>query len=113
MVTILLELTSEWLPGMKQGLRVLPLHDYAGESTAMVNWAPGSRFQRHVHPGGEEILVLEGTFSDEHGDYPAGTWLRNPPWSAHTPFSREGCTILVKVGHLSTENVPPNQIASR
>ena len=53
-----------------------------------------------MHMGGEEILVLEGTFSDEHGDYPAGTWMRSPHASEHQPFSREGCLIYVKVGHL-------------
>lgn len=30
-----------------------------------------------MHPGGEEILVPEGLFRDEDGDYPAGSWLRN------------------------------------
>jgi anti-sigma factor ChrR (cupin superfamily) len=51
--------------------------------------------------GGEEILVLEGTFQDEFGDYPEGTWLRNPHMSSHQPFSREGCLIYVKTGHLN------------
>ena len=55
----------------------------------------------HVHPGGEEILVLEGVFYDEHGDYPAGSWLRNPRYSEHTPFTgKEGALIYVKVGHI-------------
>ena len=62
-----------------------------------MRYAPGSRFERHVHGGGEEILVLEGVFSDEHGDYPAGTYLRNPVGSSHAPFSEGGCTILVKL----------------
>jgi anti-sigma factor ChrR (cupin superfamily) len=66
-------------------------------ATSIVRYAPGSRFERHVHGGGEEVLVLEGTFSDEHGDYSAGTYLRNPVGSSHTPFSEEGCTILVKL----------------
>jgi anti-sigma factor ChrR (cupin superfamily) len=55
-----------------------------------------------MHAGGEEILVLDGTFEDEHGAYPKGSWLRSPPLSRHAPFSREGCTILVKTGHLGT-----------
>jgi len=66
-------------------------------ATSIVRFAPGSRFQRHVHGGGEEVLVLEGTFSDEHGDYSAGTYLRNPVGSSHIPFSEGGCTILVKL----------------
>jgi len=95
---------AQWLPGLDPGLKVLPLHEFQGEHIALVRWAPGTRFKRHVHPGGEEIFVLEGVFADEYGEYPAGTWLRNPPYSAHTPFSREGCLIYVKVGH-----IPPLQ----
>ncbi len=89
-----------WQPGLVEGLSVQPLHAFGPEQVALVRWAPGTVFHRHVHPGGEEIYVLEGVFSDEEGDYPAGTWLRNPAWSAHAPFSREGCLIYVKVGHL-------------
>jgi anti-sigma factor ChrR (cupin superfamily) len=93
--------TGSWVPGIADGLSVLPLHRYGGESVALVRWAAGTRFERHVHPGGEEILVLEGVFEDEHGRYPEGTWIRNPAGSVHEPFSSEGCTIYVKTGHLS------------
>jgi len=89
-----------WLPGMVEGLEVMPLGSFEGEHTALVRWAPGTQFTAHHHFGGEEIFVLDGTFSDEHGDYPAGTWMRSPHWSRHAPFSREGTTILVKTGHL-------------
>ena len=88
-------------PGLVPGLTVLPLHEYGSEHVALVRWAPGTRFQAHTHWGGEEILVLEGTFSDEYGDYPAGSWLRNPHLSRHQPFSDAGCLIYVKVGHLA------------
>ena len=88
-------------PGLVPGLTVLPLHEYGSEHVALVRWAPGTRFQVHTHWGGEEILVLEGTFSDEYGDYPAGRWLRSPHLSRHQPFSDEGCLIYVKVGHLA------------
>lgn len=88
-------------PGLVPGLTVLPLHEYGSEHVALVRWAPGTRFQAHTHWGGEEILVLEGTFSDEYGDYPAGSWLRSPHLSRHQPFSDEGCLIYVKVGHLA------------
>jgi len=65
-----------------------------------VKWEPNTTFQLHRHFSGEEIFVLEGTFEDEFGRYPQGIWLRNPHKSAHTPFTKEGCIILVKVGHL-------------
>ena len=92
---------SQWMPGMVPGLLVMPLHDFEGEHTALVRWAPGTCFNRHRHWGGEEILVLEGVFQDEHGTYPAGTWLRSPHLSEHKPFSTEGCLIYVKTGHLA------------
>jgi len=92
--------SSPWLPGLVKGLEVMPLHGFGSEHVALVRWAPGTRFQPHGHPGGEEILVLAGVFQDEHGTYPAGSWLRNPPGSVHRPWSEAGCTIWVKTGHL-------------
>lgn len=92
---------AEWQPGLVKGLSVLPLDSFATVHTALVRWAPGTQFKAHRHLGGEEILVLDGVFQDEFGDYPAGTWLRNPHGSLHTPFSTEGCLIYVKVGHLT------------
>jgi hypothetical protein len=65
-----------------------------------VRWAPGTVFHPHRHGGGEEIFVLQGVFQDEHGTYPEGAWLRNPPGSVHRPWSEAGCTIWVKTGHL-------------
>jgi anti-sigma factor ChrR (cupin superfamily) len=92
---------ANWRPGLVPGLSVLPLHEFGSEHIALVRWAPGTRFQAHTHWGGEEIFVIEGTFSDELGDYPAGTWIRSPHLSRHQPFSDPGCLIYVKVGHLA------------
>lgn len=91
---------AQFHPGQVPGLTVFPLHSFGGVSSALVQWAPGTCFLPHTHWGGEEILVLRGTFQDEHGDYPAGTWLRSPHLSRHHPFSTDGCLIYVKVGHL-------------
>ena len=66
-------------------------------ATSLVRYAPASVFPAHLHGLGEEFLVLEGVFSDEHGDYPAGTYVRNPPGSTHSPRTKPGCTILVKL----------------
>lgn len=74
--------------------------DEVARATSLVRYAPGSRFGHHEHGGGEEIFVLEGTLSDEHGHYPAGTYLLNPPGSAHAPYSEEGCLLLVKLRHI-------------
>lgn len=98
---------STWRPGLVPGLSVLPLHEHDGISTALVRWAPHTQFQSHMHPGGEEILVLQGLFRDEYGEYPAGSWLRNPRWSKHTPYTgAEGALIYVKVGHLGADFLP-------
>lgn len=69
----------------------------SGQVTSVVRYEPGSSFPVHDHPEGEEILVLEGVFSDEHGDWPAGTYLLNPEGFRHAPFSREGCLLFVKL----------------
>ena len=91
---------APWHQGLVPGLTVLPLWEFGTCHSAMVRWAPGTYFNPHRHFGGEEIFVVEGVFSDEHGHYPQGSWLRSPHLSQHQPFSREGCLILVKTGHL-------------
>lgn len=91
---------GQWRPGAAPGLSVMPLGGFAAEHTALVRWDPGTCFSAHRHWGGEEVFVLDGLFEDQYGAYPAGTWLRNPHGSQHQPFSMEGCTIWVKVGHL-------------
>ena len=68
-----------------------------GHATSIVKFEAGSSFSEHDHPLGEEILVLSGTFSDHTGDYHAGTYFRNPEGFKHAPFSKEGCTLLVKL----------------
>ena len=73
-------------------------------ATSIVRYALRSRFSPHTHGGGEEFLVLDGVFQDEHGDYPAGTYLRNPPGSSHAPFSKEGCTLFVKLRQFAPDD---------
>jgi anti-sigma factor ChrR (cupin superfamily) len=71
--------------------------DEVARATSLVRYAPASRFSPHTHGGGEEFLVLDGVFQDEHGDYPAGSYVRNPPASRHTPGSAPGCMLFVKL----------------
>ena len=71
--------------------------DEIARATSIVRYAPRSRFSAHTHGGGEEFLVLEGVFQDEHGDYPTGSYVRNPPTSRHTPGSETGCVLFVKL----------------
>ena len=91
---------ENWLESPSKKVLRVPLEREKPESghvTSVVKYQPGSSFPAHSHPKGEEIFVLEGIFSDEHGDYPAGSYLRNPPGTNHSPFSKKGCTLLVKL----------------
>ena len=92
---------QSWLPGLVKGLEVMPLHNFEHENTALVKWDKNTQFNFHQHLGGEEILVLNGTFYDEFGSYPKLTWIRNPHMSKHTPYTLDdGALIFVKTGHL-------------
>lgn len=89
-----------WTPSPIAGVdrRMLDrIGEEVARATSIVRYAPGSKFSAHTHTGGEEFLVLEGVFQDEHGDFPAGTYVRNPPTTSHTPGSDDGCTIFVKL----------------
>jgi len=90
----------DWLASPMPGVDRRMLDRIGGEvarATSIVRYAPGSHFSAHTHTGGEEFIVLDGVFQDEHGDYPAGTYVRNPPTTSHTPGSEPGCTIFVKL----------------
>ena len=90
----------DWQPSPMKGVDRRMLDRIGGEvarATSIVRYAPGSSFSAHTHTGGEEFIVLDGVFQDEHGDFPAGTYVRNPPTTSHTPGSDQGCTIFVKL----------------
>lgn len=90
----------EWLASPMAGVdrRMLDrVGDEVARATSIVRYAEGSSFSEHTHSGGEEFIVLEGVFQDEHGDYPAGTYVRNPVGTHHIPRSEPGCTIFVKL----------------
>lgn len=90
----------DWIPSPAAGVERRMLYrvgDEVARATTLVRYAPGSAFARHTHRGGEEILVLAGTFRDEHGDYPAGCYFRNPPGTSHAPTAPDGCTLFVRL----------------
>ncbi len=90
----------EWRASPMKGVDRRMLDRIGGEvarATTIVRYAPGSKFSAHTHTGGEEFIVLDGVFQDEHGDFPEGTYVRNPPTTEHTPGSEPGCTIFVKL----------------
>jgi anti-sigma factor ChrR (cupin superfamily) len=93
-----------WIPSPQTGVERRPLDRIGGEvarATSIVRYAPRSIFPEHDHALGEEFLVLDGIFSDEHGDYAAGTYVRNPPGSHHAPRTTPGCIILVKLRQMA------------
>ncbi len=91
---------TDWVTSPAAGVERKML-DRIGEevarATTIVRFAAGSSFAAHTHDGGEEYLVLDGVFQDETGDFPVGSYVRNPPTSSHTPSASEGATILVKL----------------
>ena len=93
-----------WTPSPQPGVERRFLERDGGEiarATSIVRYAAGSAFAAHEHHKGEEYLVLAGVFSDEHGDFSEGTYVRNPPGSRHAPFTKQGCTIFVKLRQMS------------
>lgn len=103
-----------WVPSPIAGVnrRMLDrIGDEVARATSIVRYAPASRFSPHTHGGGEEFLVLDGVFQDEHGDYPAGSYVRNPPTSRHTPGSAPGCTLFVKLWQFDPADRTPVRIA--
>lgn len=96
-----------WLPSPEPGVERRLLERSGGEvalATSIVRYRPGSRFGAHRHDLGEEFFVLDGVFSDEHGDYRAGSYVRNPPGSSHAPFTGPGCVIFVKLRQMAPDD---------
>ncbi len=97
----------DWTPSPIPGVDRRMLDRIGAEvarATSIVRYAPGSHFSPHTHGGGEEFLVLDGVFEDEHGEFPAGSYIRNPPTTRHTPGSGPGCTIFVKLWQFDPED---------
>ena len=99
---------SDWVCSPESGVDRLMLDrigDEVARATSIVRYAAGSSFGRHEHDAGEEFLVLDGVFSDEHADYGVGTYVRNPPGSGHSPHSKNGCRILVKLRQFDPQDL--------
>lgn len=91
---------GEWIARRGGTMAEMPLYRQDGHDgrSCLLRFEPGAEASLHAHPWGEELLVLDGTLEDEFGAYPAGTWIRSPVGSSHRPFSRAGCTLLLKTG---------------
>lgn len=98
---------QDWVPSPAPGVdrrMLFRIGEEKARATSIVRYAPGSAFSRHVHSGGEEFLVLDGVFQDDEGDYPAGSYVRNPPGTSHAPASEGGCTIFVRLWQFRAED---------
>ena len=95
--------TPSPMPGVDRKM-LFRVGEEVARATSIVRYSPGGSFTHHVHRGGEEILVLNGVFQDEHGDYPAGSYIRNPPGTSHVPASAPGCTIFVRLWQFRAED---------
>ncbi|KVK75976.1 anti-sigma factor [Burkholderia cepacia] len=105
-----------WVPSPQAGVERVMLDRLGGEigrATSIVRYAPGSCFPHHLHSGGEEILVLSGTFSEQDEHYPVGWYLRNPPGSGHRPSSHDGTVIFVKLGQMRPIERRPVRVDTR
>lgn len=100
----------QWLNSPTAGVDRRPLDrvgDEVARATTIVRYAANSQFPPHIHTGGEEFIVLEGVFQDEHGDFPVGSYIRNPPQSKHQPGSEKGCVIFVKLWQFQPDDRAP------
>lgn len=101
---------QDWVPSPAPGVErrmLFRIGEEKARATSLVRYAPGSAFPRHTHSGGEEFVVLDGVFQDEHGDYPAGAYIRNPPGTSHVPASKDGCTIFVRLWQFRADDRAP------
>jgi anti-sigma factor ChrR (cupin superfamily) len=98
---------ADWIhspaPGVDRRM-LFRIGEEKARATSIVRYAPGSSFSAHVHSGGEEFLVLAGTFQDGDGDYPAGSYVRNPPGTQHAPAAKDGATIFVRLWQFRAED---------
>lgn len=108
MPALVIPRAEDWVKSPESGVDRLMLDrigDEVARATSIVRYAAGSSFSKHVHARGEEFLVLDGVFSDESGDFPQGTYVRNPPGSSHAPGSKDGCRILVKLRQFDDDDL--------
>ena len=99
--------TLDFTPGDTDGHSAALLHQHPSETVRLVKLAPGTHLAPHAHPGGEEVFVLQGSYSDEHGAYPEGSWVRSPAGSSHEVSTETGCLLWIKTGHLPPKTKAP------
>ena len=95
---------SRWLPGPTSGTEVLPLHGHGTGNVMLIRWTDSATFKPGLDPMGEEVLVLNGMLQDKDGEYPAGSWIRNPVKAWQSWGANAGTVVYYKNGHFPTTN---------
>lgn len=93
--------TADWTPFGQRVAEVIHFYkDDERDVTARVGKVfPNAQLMEHDHPGGEEVLILEGSFKDQFGEGLPGTWLRYPIGLAHAPSTGdEGALVYIRDG---------------
>ncbi|KJY95618.1 MULTISPECIES: ChrR family anti-sigma-E factor [Pseudoalteromonas] len=65
--------------------------------TSLLYIAPGGTIPEHTHTGFELTLLLDGTFTDEEGEYQPGDFIWLDHKHDHTPYTEQGCLCLAVV----------------
>ena len=87
-----------WEPSRGPGIyRKMLRGDREKEYTSLLKLDPDTRFPKHRHPAGEELLVLEGRIKIEEDWYEAGCYVCTPPDAVHDVFSDTGAIMLLRM----------------
>jgi len=91
-----LEKSLDWQP-FRPGIDIARLYNDgdAGSSSAFLRYTPGATVAYHSHPGYEHILILKGSQTDRLGEHGPGSLIINPPGTAHSVTSPNGCIVLI------------------
>lgn len=66
-----------------------------GPASALLRYQPGARVPRHRHAGWEQVILIEGSQTDDSGTVRAGGVVTNAPGTEHAVVSSDGCLALL------------------
>jgi quercetin dioxygenase-like cupin family protein len=77
--------------------KVLRNDQDTGARAVLLKLEPGSRLPKHLHPGGEEVYVLDGRVRFENEWYEEGYYLYSPPGSSDDVYTGSGAILFVSL----------------
>jgi quercetin dioxygenase-like cupin family protein len=91
----------EWQSTETSGLdySVLRPHE-GGGATILLRFAADARGARHMHPGGEEALVIEGDITIGGRRMKTGDYLYTPPGGSHEALAHSETILLLNLPKL-------------